>query len=146
MRNELSPRRDRPGQAEAPSTAAPAALLPHYRCCCLSATHSSRPNQRPPTHPPTHLQTLPEGPYLASLECLDLAHNSFSAGYPPAPAAASRLKQLSFQHRGVHYSDPSAALRHSVAELAQLAGAAAAPAVTAAVLPPQLAAAVAAQE
>jgi hypothetical protein len=84
---------------------------------------------------------------LGSLESLDLAHNSFFAGYPPALAAASRLKQLSFQHRGVHYSDPSAALRHSVAELARLAGAdAAPPALTAAaVLPPQLAAAVAVQ-
>ena len=120
-------------------------------CSCLVA--SDPPLLPPcPAHSPilptarTALQTLPEGPYLASLECLDLAHNSFSAGYPRALAAASRLKQLSFQHRGVHYSDPSAALRHSVAELAQLAGAAAAPAVTAAVLPPQLAAAVAAQE
>ncbi|PSC73092.1 leucine rich repeat isoform A [Micractinium conductrix] len=61
------------------------------------------------------IQSLPGGAYLRSLECIDLAHNRFTAGYPRALAAATRLQLLSFQHNGVHYSDPAIALRDALA-------------------------------
>lgn len=60
-------------------------------------------------------QTLPGGPYLEHLECLDLAHNRFEQGYPRALAAATELRALAFQHRGVHYHDPADALRDAAA-------------------------------
>lgn len=61
-----------------------------------------------PIHPPTHPQ--------------DLAHNRFTAGYPPALAAATRLQLVSFLHRGVYYSDPAVALRDALAPPAPQAG------------------------
>lgn len=68
-----------------------------------------------PALPSLAPQTLPAGPYLRHLECLDLGHNRFSAGYPPALAAATRLQHLSFQHDGRHYHDPAVALREALA-------------------------------
>ncbi|KAL4459073.1 hypothetical protein ABPG75_013938 [Micractinium tetrahymenae] len=91
------------------------------------------------------IQTLPGGPYLRRLEGLDLSHNRFTAGYPAALAAASRLEIISFQHDGRHYSDPAVALRDALAPLpppgdppaqqGTAAAAAAAPVVTAVALP-----------
>ncbi|GAB4823378.1 hypothetical protein N2152v2_010424 [Parachlorella kessleri] len=53
------------------------------------------------------LQDLPAGPYLSSLEMIDMAHNRF-AGYPAilAGPAAKRLEAVAFQHDGVHYTCP----------------------------------------
>ncbi|KAI7844689.1 hypothetical protein COHA_001777 [Chlorella ohadii] len=71
--------------------------------------------------------TLSGGPYLQELECLDLAHNRFAAGYPRALADAPKLQIIAFQHRGVHYSDPAVALREAAAPASpRLAGAMAA--------------------
>lgn len=64
---------------------------------------------------PHDAQTLPEGAYLRSLECLDIAHNRLTAGYPRALLAASKLDLVAFQHRGRHYSDHATAAREALA-------------------------------
>ncbi|PRW59999.1 Leucine rich repeat [Chlorella sorokiniana] len=85
------------------------------------------------------LQTLPSGPYLQELECLDLAHNRFAAGYPHALAGAPKLQLIAFQHRGVHYSDPAVALLDAFAPASpRLTGALAAAVLAAAAAQPGL--------
>lgn len=70
----------------------------------LPRAHPAPPN--PPPHSPPH----------ASQQ--DLAHNRFAAGYPAALAGATRLQVISFQHRGVFYSNPAIALRDAIAPTA----------------------------